>query len=284
MGNRLGGEGAGAGAVIGFITGGPLGAVIGAAAGGVGGHIVEEVGRPIEESIKTKTANKSPVTLLDNHCVKSWSIGDFIDQYEGIEHAVIGEHRARMICGIKFSNFVPISKLKRIRYDGGYDEYNEGYTCGLNAINMSLRIWGYDKQMALSEYSYKYPVIDAQSARWGLTGQEMYDYNIKNTFDYAPDPSWEECTVVGTPGLDIGYIDNTDYTSYTVMLVSGTGTSGHYILIIGVSEDKSYYLVTDQSRKIWLMSYSTMRDQNMFYYRSNAGYSVMDVRSYYRMG
>lgn len=61
-------------------------------------------------------------------------------------------------------------------------------TCGLNAINMSLRIWGYDKQMALNHYSYKYPVIDAQSARWGLTGQEMYDYNIKNTFDYAPDP------------------------------------------------------------------------------------------------
>ena len=75
MGNRLGEEGAGAGAIIGLITGGPIGAVIEAAAGGVGGHIVEEVGRPIEESIKRKAADKSPISLLNSHCEKSWTIG-----------------------------------------------------------------------------------------------------------------------------------------------------------------------------------------------------------------
>ena len=149
---------------------------------------------------------------------------------------------------------------------------------------MALRIWGHDKQMSLSEYSYKWAGLkDKPSNRWGMTCKEMYDHNIKDTFDYCW-YNYQECAVVGTPDLEISFIDDTDFDSYSIMLVSGVAFSGHYIMIIGVSEDKSYYLVTDQSKKIWMISYSAMKNNNMFYYRSNAGYSALDVRSYYRVG
>merc|ERR1712130_332770 len=89
-------------------------------------------------------------------------------------------------------------------------------------------------------------------------------------------------------GINIEYINETDYNNYTLMFVTGTMMTGHYIMCIGVSEDSQYYLITDQSKQLWLMNYDVMMENHLFYFRTNTGLLVPktwdNIRSYYRMG
>lgn len=216
-----------------------------------------------------KTVN--PVHVMRNICKAQGDIGSFCKRYGGEKSPVIN--------GVKFRNFVPMKKLKRVK-DCNYHEVNAGYTCGLNAINMSLKIWGYDKQLKQKDYAYK-SVVNSKD-RWGMTGKEMYEYNIKPVFKYRSG-SWDSW-----PGserdLNIDFVNGTDYTKYTLMFVSGLGFKGHYMMVIGVSVDKKYYLITDQQCVIWLVRAKDMKKENLFYYKFNGGFSVTNVRSFYRMG
>lgn len=45
---------------------------------------------------------------------------------------------------------------------------------------MALKFWDYDRTMNKDEYSYKYFL----HFRWGMSGSEFYEYNIKPMFKY----------------------------------------------------------------------------------------------------
>lgn len=72
-----------------------------------------------------------------------------------------------------------------------------------------------------------------------MSGTQFYEYNIKNNFQYCGYDYQEKLfSLSGGINFRWSYIDDTDYTNYSIIALGGYGLGGHYFLIIGV--DKSY--------------------------------------------
>jgi len=227
--------------------------------------------------------------------IQKWSLKEFIKTFD-VDDQKSPEISMGNDESINFQNCVPIERLKNLVTIGDddsdqkpiYEKVEGHYVCGLNAINMSLAIWGYNKQMKKSQYAYKWVIEDKEENRFGMYGAEMYVRNIKPTFDTDKCHYNVGGGVMGQdPGINISYIDDTEYYHNTLMLVTGKAKSGHYIMIIGVSDCKRYYLVTDHSGYIWFISYSKMKNNDLFHYDLSSGGlipNLVSVRSYYRLG
>jgi hypothetical protein len=74
------------------------------------------------------------------------------------------------------------------------------------------------------------------------------------------------------------YIDENNYMSYSIIGMGGYGLGAHYFLIIGVDTTKNYYLITDQTRNIWITPVKVMRTACIY---QNNGYSQ---HSLYKIG
>jgi hypothetical protein len=65
---------------------------------------------------------------------------------------------------------------------------------------------------------------------------------------------------------------------YSIIGMGGYGLGAHYFLIIGVDTTKNYYLITDQTRNVWITPVKVMRTACIY---QNNGYSQ---HSLYKIG
>ena len=181
--------------------------------------------------------------------------------------------------GYTFKNVVPKGSSEKNAvgwyHVDEYDETNDTYVCGLNAINMSLKMWGYDKQIKKSGYGYEYVGImgvpDLQ-LKWGMSGSGLNQSLI------IVDIHQKDNFLAG--GIDFNWkmIDDTDYTNYNLIIMGGYGTGGHYMMIIGVDEDKQHYLVTDQATNVYCVGTKCLKSMAIY---STNGYQQ---HSLYKVG
>ena len=178
------------------------------------------------------------------------------------------------INGLTFTNVISRSRLEAAR---GYDEYDETYVCGLHAINICLKMWGYDKQVKLCDY--KHNSICGQ--KFGKSYQSFYEENIRPHFTYC---SWEGQERALGQHLDTNwsYIDGTDYTNYSMIIMGGLDFSAHYTIIIGVDTTRRYYLVMDQSLKVWLVDMELLQMITVYKFSKHVG--IYSQHSLYRVG
>lgn len=97
---------------------------------------------------------------------------------------------------------MPYSNLRKASHCQGRWDYDEDYTCGLNALNMAWCMLGYNKsnQWDLSNYPYTYFF----RWKWGLHSSEFAKRLIEPYFKTF---SWE----VGD-NMPWDVIDNTDFS------------------------------------------------------------------------
>eukprot|EP01084_Bolivina_argentea_P190700 327620_1 len=179
-----------------------------------------------------------------------------------------------------WSNVLPYYKWKKIynkSYGGkGYNRYDGApfYHCGFNLTNMLLRIHGYSKQMKESGYPYEY----FGDWKWGQSGMDFWDNWLTKVFSRGgARTSWAWLKSIE---MNWDYIDNTDFSRYSVITIIGRGTAAHYIAIIGVNDDKTEYLCTDYTKKIFRISYERL-DEMRQYQLNGTGYAQA---SCYRVG
>lgn len=193
-------------------------------------------------------------------------LDDFLDQYYNELGTVV------KINGKTFTNVVPKSNLTNAKY---YDEYNEGYTCGLNAVNICLKIWDYTKQLCL--YEYEYDTILGHKIGEHYT--DFYNHSIEPYFTYC---SWKGKYNPGHINILWSYIDDTDFKNYSLIIMGGQDFTGHYTVVLGVDTEKRHYLIMDQSLKVWLVD--TYLFEMISTYKITKSFNVYSVHSVYRVG
>eukprot|EP01084_Bolivina_argentea_P065913 120160_1 len=119
------------------------------------------------------------------------------------------------------------------------------YHCGYNLTNLLLKCFGYNIQKKESSYPYRYFGYE----RWGLSGHEFCTKWLDHCFNYT-----DKKVAFNSKTIPWNFIDNTDFKNYAIIALTGSGTSCHYIAIIGVSKSRQEYLCTDQSRWIYRMN------------------------------
>eukprot|EP01084_Bolivina_argentea_P113073 201611_1 len=170
--------------------------------------------------------------------------------------------------------FVNVLPKKRWQKASNYNNVSTSYTCGLNAINMGLKMWDYGFQWKLSNYSYKY----FGNAKWGMSGSDFYEKNVQKAFKHCGYKYHETFAGIGSFPFKWDYIDNNNYTQYCIIGMGGYGLGAHYFLIIGVDEEKQHYLITDQTKNVWVAGVKLMRTALIY---QNNGYSQ---HSLYKIG
>ena len=223
------------------------------------------------------SGRRGPIQVAESNYIAKKSHNDFLcNCYES-------DGKTVKIGGYTFTNVVPKGSSEDAVGWYHVDEYkvtSDTYVCGLNAINMSLKLWGYDKQIKKSEYGYEYVDIagipDLQ-LKWGMSGEDYYKYNIEPVFDYCGYSSQRQFLA---DGIDFNWkmIDGTDYTNYNLIILGGYGTAGHYMMIIGVDKDKQHYLVTDQETNVYLVDTKCLKSMAIY---STIGYQQ---HSLYKVG
>ena len=201
------------------------------------------------------------------------------------------------IGGEKFTNVIPKYRLNKVR-GMNYHKVYWSYSCGCNAINMCLKMWGYDKQYKSSildtdavvnkkrndyqdKYIYQKVLIGTEC---GLSWTEFYTKNIKPVFDFH-DYACNKGTFKDAE-MQWDFLDSTDFTNYSVIILGGDGV-GHFTIVIGVNESKTHYLVTDQSQRVWLCDTSLMRKICIYGFSKSQGSVGLNIRnecSMYRVG
>mmetsp|Transcript_4486 Transcript_4486/g.7673 ORF Transcript_4486/g.7673 Transcript_4486/m.7673 type:complete len:339 (-) Transcript_4486:238-1254(-) len=198
------------------------------------------------------------------------------------------------IDGKTFTNVVQKWRLEQLQPDnGGYHEVDWSYSCGCNAINMCLKIWGYGKQLTQSkliddatkaDIGTKYIYQTKFGVKCGCTFTDFYEKNIKPVFNYR---AWKgNQGKVKDADMEWDFLNGTDFTEYSLIILGGDGV-GHFTVVIGISEDRSYYLVTDQSLKVWLCDTSLMRTICKYGFsksQGTVGFNVFNECSMYRVG
>ena len=96
-----------------------------------------------------------------------------------------------------------------------------------------------------------------------MSGEDYYKYNIKPVFDYC---GYSSQKTFLHSGLDFNWkmIDGTDYTKYSLIIMGGYGTGGHYMMIIGVDTEKEHYLVTDASTNVYLVDVKCLKSMAIY--------------------
>lgn len=173
------------------------------------------------------------------------------------------------IDGHKFENVVPRSNLKNAN---DYLRVSSPWECGNKAINICLKIWGYNKQM--HEYEYEHNPLGC-----GWTYERFYDLNIKPHFKYC---GWRGREGVGHQSILWDYIDNTKFNLYTLIIHGGNDICAHYTVVLGVDTEKRHYLVTDGGLNIWVVDVSLL--EMISTYKLCKSFSIYEQHSVYRVG
>ncbi|ETO11340.1 hypothetical protein RFI_26037 [Reticulomyxa filosa] len=173
------------------------------------------------------------------------------------------------INGNLFKNVIPEWRWKNSQR---YEENSGSYVCGLNAINLGLKLWDYDIQLKKENYAHE----SFLHWKWGMSNRNFYDNNIKAVFKYCDYRTSE--SVASGIGFAWDYINENNYSAYTIIALGGYGLGGHFFLIVGVDTNKTNYLVTDQSRQVWLADQKLMRTLSVY---SHSGYTQ---NSFYKIG
>lgn len=176
------------------------------------------------------------------------------------------------INGKQFSNVIPKHKLQKAF---GYDRISTNWCCGNNAINICLKMHGYNKQMSADEYSYN-PI------GCGWSWENFYYKNLKYTFDRC---GWDGTeTMAKDPGMKWSYIDGTDFSKQSCIIMGGRGRCAHYTIVLGVNDDGTHYLVMDQSLEMWLVDTSLFRKISTYHMTQGMGVNLYKQHSVYRVG
>jgi len=137
---------------------------------------------------------------------------------------------------------------------------------GLNAINMGLLLWGYDKPMKREDYSPMHVPLTHQN--WEISGEDFYHQNIKKAFTTHAFITYHAVTGLNYT-FQWDYINNNNYTKYSIIALGGYGLGTHYFLIIGVDINEMYYLLVDTLKNIWIVEKKLMRTLCVY---TNNGY------------
>eukprot|EP01084_Bolivina_argentea_P127474 225437_1 len=180
---------------------------------------------------------------IDNAADSTKSLDTILDYYYD------SSGKSVTIQGETFNNMTPKYKLAKTK---NYKEINTSYCCGNNAINMCLKIHGYNKQLTDSQYKHD----KICGVECGYTYKEFYEKNIENNFTYH---SWKgNKGYLKDPKMQWDYLNATDFSEYSLIIMGGDGV-GHYTIVLGVNTRRTHYLVSDQSKKVWLVDASLMR-------------------------
>ncbi len=127
------------------------------------------------------------------------------------------------------------------------------HVCGLNALNICLLSLGYGYQLDVSEYPHKYLPWPLDDVKWGLSEGPFYKHCIKPNFN-SHHPSWGDKD-------PLPYLKTVDYTCNLVIALVEFPSSKmlHYIVICGLSRNKTHFLVTDQRDEIYCISAENLK-------------------------
>lgn len=177
------------------------------------------------------------------------------------------------INGKTFKNVISRGRLAAAE---GYTKYSDTYVCGLNAINICLKMWGYSKQLTQSEYAYD----TICGHRIGKSYRGFYEENIAPYFTFY---SWKgEQRSFQHLSVNWSFIDDTDYSLYSMIVMGGLDFCAHYTIVIGVDTTKRHYLVIDQKLKVWLVDMELM--EKITVYKASKSVGLYSQHSLYRVG
>ena len=110
------------------------------------------------------------------------------------------------------------------------------------------------KQLELDDYRYN----TSFGQKFGKSYRSFYEENIWPHFAYC---GWEGTERVFGQHLDTNwsYIDGTDYTLFSLIVIGGLDFCAHYTIVIGVDTTRRYYLVMDQKLKVWLVDMELLK-------------------------
>ena len=149
---------------------------------------------------------------------------------------------------IPYSN---ISKSTKFEYTNG------SYVCGLNAANKCLKMWGYKNSVSKSQYPYNYVwFLWFKSDPYGPVGMQYTRFLQKHfKTSYV---GWN-IRYKSSSTMDWDFLDSTNYRLYSVIVLCSWGKVAHYAIIIGVSKDKKWYMITDQTDTIYYIHCDKLR-------------------------
>ena len=154
-----------------------------------------------------------------------------------------------------FTNKVPKSRV--IKSWQNYTYINGSYVCGLNAANRCLKMWDYSNSISKSQYPYNTVwFLWWESDPYGPYGMQ-YTRFLKKHFN-ANYIGWS-VSYKSSSSFPWNKFDETNYSNYCVIFLCSWGRVAHYAICIGVSKDKKYYLITDQTSKIWYISHQNLK-------------------------
>ncbi|KAI5511485.1 hypothetical protein TVAGG3_0734510 [Trichomonas vaginalis G3] len=190
------------------------------------------------------------------------SLEQFLANYDSDGSITLDGHR--------FENIIPQNCLRRAK---DYMIVHTKWGCGNNAINICLKIHGYSKQLYSSDYEHN-PI------GCGWSWENFYELNIKPNFEYCGWRGHE--TVAEQVEYNWDYIDGTNYKNYSLIIMGGQDICAHYTIVLGVSTDKKYYIVTDQKLQIWLVDLSLFKMISV--YKATRHINLYQQHSLYRVG
>lgn len=152
--------------------------------------------------------------------------------------------------GEDWSNRVPLENLQAAK---SIVPVHATYVCGLNCVNACLQMWGFELQVAESNYPHNsiyVPLMGAQ--RWGAHGQQ-YESFVKQCFEAC------KCQIGQPFPLETHktfwqLLDTTDFTTCSVVALTHNGLVMHYVIILGRRSDGKEFLVTNAVPKaVWVI-------------------------------
>jgi len=109
----------------------------------------------------------------------------------------------------------------------------------------------------------------------GMSGRDFYEYNIEKMFKLHSMTTEEN--LLGRLEFKWNFINDNNYAAYTLIVLGGYGLGAHYFLIIGVDTTKTYYLITDQSEKVWVANKKLMRTACLYALNGYSQHSLYKV-------
>lgn len=113
-------------------------------------------------------------------------------------------------------------------------------------------------------------------------GKHDHEFYYKNINPYFRNSDFRSITQNGHIDINWSYIDGTDFTLNSLIILGGKDICRHFTIVIGVDTEKRHYLITDQSLKIWLVDSELFESLSIYKLTKSVG--LFTVHSIYRIG
>ena len=84
--------------------------------------------------------------------------------------------------------------------------------------------------------------------------------------------------------MNWNFIDNTDFSRNSCIIMGGRGVCAHYTIVLGVNDERSHYLVMDHGLEMWLVDVPLFRKISTYNLTQGTGINLYKQHSVYRVG